>query len=182
MSPVTPHYEEDFYAWTQAQAALLREGKWHDLDCEHLIEEIEDLGRSARKELRSYLEGRSCICSSGAISQTIRPEVGGTRLWKTALASRTVSRRVRVSALSSQPCFRSAIRMPGVKPPGRHVCPSRPSPRSAHGRLSRSLRPTSGQTSRLHWGTGKARAHASPRKERPRAVRTRCDRRWCLGE
>jgi hypothetical protein len=57
MSPGTPHYEEDFYAWTQEQAALLREGKWHELDCEHLIEEIEDLGRSARKELRSYLEG-----------------------------------------------------------------------------------------------------------------------------
>lgn len=50
-------YDQDFYAWTQEQAALLREGKWHALDCEHLIEEIEDLGRSARKELRSYLEG-----------------------------------------------------------------------------------------------------------------------------
>ena len=50
-------YDQDFYAWTQEQVALLREGKWHALDCEHLIEEIEDLGRSARKELRSYLEG-----------------------------------------------------------------------------------------------------------------------------
>jgi hypothetical protein len=50
-------YDADFYAWTQEQAALLREGKWHELDCAHLIEEIEDLGRSARKELRSYLEG-----------------------------------------------------------------------------------------------------------------------------
>ena len=36
-------YGQDFYAWTQEQAALLREGKWHALDCEHLIEEIEDL-------------------------------------------------------------------------------------------------------------------------------------------
>jgi hypothetical protein len=50
-------YDQDFYAWTQEQTALLREGKWHALDCKHLIEEIEDLGRSARKELRSYLEG-----------------------------------------------------------------------------------------------------------------------------
>jgi hypothetical protein len=50
-------YEQDFYLWTQEQVALLREGKWHELDREHLIEEIEDLGRSARKELRSYLEG-----------------------------------------------------------------------------------------------------------------------------
>ena len=50
-------YEQDFYLWTQEQIALLREGKWHELDREHLIEEIADLGRSARKELRSYLEG-----------------------------------------------------------------------------------------------------------------------------
>jgi hypothetical protein len=50
-------YEQDFYLWTQEQIALLQEGKWHELDREHLIEEIADLGRSARKELRSYLEG-----------------------------------------------------------------------------------------------------------------------------
>lgn len=49
-------YKQDFYRWTQEQVTLLREGKWHELDREHLIEEIEDLGRSARKELRSYLE------------------------------------------------------------------------------------------------------------------------------
>jgi len=50
-------YEQDFYRWTQEQVALLREEKWHQLDREHLMEEIEDLGRSARKELRCYLEG-----------------------------------------------------------------------------------------------------------------------------
>ena len=26
-------YEQDFYRWTQEQVALLREGKWQDLDC-----------------------------------------------------------------------------------------------------------------------------------------------------
>ena len=50
-------YEQGFYRWTQEQVALLREEKWHELDCEHLIEEIADLGRSVRKDLRSYLEG-----------------------------------------------------------------------------------------------------------------------------
>ena len=53
MSPKTDLYDQDFYAWTQEQVALLRAGKWHDLDCEHLIEEMEDLGRRARKEIRS---------------------------------------------------------------------------------------------------------------------------------
>jgi hypothetical protein len=50
-------YEQDFYRLTQEQVALVRERKWHEPDREHLMEEIEDLGRSARKELRSYLEG-----------------------------------------------------------------------------------------------------------------------------
>ena len=57
MSPDTDLYSQDFYAWTQEQAALLREGALQELDRANLVEEIEDLGRSARKELRSYLEG-----------------------------------------------------------------------------------------------------------------------------
>jgi hypothetical protein len=57
MPPNADLYRQDFYAWTQEQAALLREGALQELDRANLIEEIEDLGRSARKELRSYLEG-----------------------------------------------------------------------------------------------------------------------------
>jgi hypothetical protein len=57
MPPNSDLYTQDFYAWTQAQAALLREGAWADLDREHLVEEIECLGRSERREIRSYLEG-----------------------------------------------------------------------------------------------------------------------------
>ena len=50
-------YDTDFYQWTQQQAAALAAGKAQDLDWTHLAEEIESLGRSERKELRSYLEG-----------------------------------------------------------------------------------------------------------------------------
>ncbi len=57
MAPNADLYSRDYYAWTQEQVALLREGALQDLDRANLIEEIEDLGRSARKELRSYLEG-----------------------------------------------------------------------------------------------------------------------------
>jgi hypothetical protein len=48
-------YDEDFYAWTQEQAALLREGAVHELDLEHLIEEIEDMGHSQQDKLASHL-------------------------------------------------------------------------------------------------------------------------------
>jgi hypothetical protein len=41
-------YDEDFYVWTERQAALLRERRFDALDMENLIEEVEDLGRSIR--------------------------------------------------------------------------------------------------------------------------------------
>ena len=37
-------YDTDFYAWTQAQASALRDGKWDTLDRANLAEEIESLG------------------------------------------------------------------------------------------------------------------------------------------
>ena len=49
-------YEEDFYAWTSAQAALLREGRLDEIDIANILEEIESLGRSLVAELRSRLK------------------------------------------------------------------------------------------------------------------------------
>ncbi|MBD2233054.1 DUF29 domain-containing protein [Phormidium tenue] len=51
----TTLYAQDFYAWTQRQAALLRTGQLGELDVENLIEEIESLGRQERQELRNRL-------------------------------------------------------------------------------------------------------------------------------
>lgn len=48
-------YEQDFYGWTQAQARLLREGRFTELDVANVVEEIETLGRSERRELASRL-------------------------------------------------------------------------------------------------------------------------------
>ena len=48
-------YEQDFYRWLAQQAALLREGHLHELDVANLLEEIEDMGRSARKAIKSNL-------------------------------------------------------------------------------------------------------------------------------
>lgn len=50
-------YEEDFVRWTQEQAAALREAAGRGvnlpLDWENLAEEIDSLGRSLKRELRS---------------------------------------------------------------------------------------------------------------------------------
>jgi hypothetical protein len=48
-------YEQDFYQWTQEQAALLRAGALSQLDMANLIEEVESMGRSQKKELSSRL-------------------------------------------------------------------------------------------------------------------------------
>jgi hypothetical protein len=56
--PEEIRYEEDFYAWTQDQARLLRSvGGLSDnrLDREHLAEEVEDLGKSERDAVRSQV-------------------------------------------------------------------------------------------------------------------------------
>jgi hypothetical protein len=55
MSTNAELYKQDLYAWTQEQAARLREGAWHELDLEHLIEEIEDVGHSQRDAVASHL-------------------------------------------------------------------------------------------------------------------------------
>lgn len=49
-------YELDFFGWTREQASLLRSGQLSQLDVEHLIEEIESMGRSERRQLTNRLE------------------------------------------------------------------------------------------------------------------------------
>jgi hypothetical protein len=49
-------YDQDYYAWTQTQAMLLKERDYLGLDTENLIEELESMGRSERREVISRLE------------------------------------------------------------------------------------------------------------------------------
>jgi hypothetical protein len=48
-------YEQDFYAWANEQAALLRAGKFESADIANIAEEIESMGRSERRELINRL-------------------------------------------------------------------------------------------------------------------------------
>jgi acetyl-CoA carboxylase carboxyltransferase component len=52
-----PRYDDDFYAWTQYQAEVLRTMAATDnrFDREHVAEEIEDLGKSERDAVRSQI-------------------------------------------------------------------------------------------------------------------------------
>lgn len=55
--PDGPRYEDDFYAWTQYQAQVLRTLRIRDyrFDREHVAEEIEDLGESERDATESQI-------------------------------------------------------------------------------------------------------------------------------
>ncbi len=44
-------YEQDFFAWTLEQAKLLKSGQLNELDIKNLIEEVETMGRSEKREL-----------------------------------------------------------------------------------------------------------------------------------
>lgn len=47
----TTAYDRDVNLWSQEQARLLRAGRFSELDIEHLADEIEDVGRSEKREL-----------------------------------------------------------------------------------------------------------------------------------
>jgi hypothetical protein len=52
---ISQTYETDFLRWTQEQSALLRAGKWAELDQEHIAEELDDMGREQQLALQSLL-------------------------------------------------------------------------------------------------------------------------------
>ena len=53
---MTTAYRQDFYAWAQEQAALIRAGKLTDIDWAQVAEEIEDMGKSEKRAMESRLE------------------------------------------------------------------------------------------------------------------------------
>ena len=73
-------YETDFYAWTQQQAALMKEGCLADLDLMNVLEEIESLGRKEVSELRS----RYKVLVLHLLKEMFQPERSG-RSWRTTI-------------------------------------------------------------------------------------------------
>ena len=48
-------YETDFNQWLEETAKTLKEGNFHALDVENLIEEIQSMGSNDRREIKSRL-------------------------------------------------------------------------------------------------------------------------------
>ncbi len=48
-------YDEDFYAWAMATAALLRQRRFAEIDIAHVAEELADMGKRERRALESHM-------------------------------------------------------------------------------------------------------------------------------
>jgi hypothetical protein len=71
-----PKYEEDFYGWAIANALLLKQGKLKEADMEHIIEELEEMGRSEKGQLINRLS----ILIAHLLKWQLQPDFRG-RSW-----------------------------------------------------------------------------------------------------
>ncbi|MDD4921920.1 MAG: DUF29 domain-containing protein [Bacteroidales bacterium] len=52
---MTPEYKADFYTWAKHNAQLLRSGQAEKADWENIAEELDSMGNSERRSLKSHL-------------------------------------------------------------------------------------------------------------------------------
>jgi hypothetical protein len=101
MTQARVRYEDDLFAWTQEQAALLRAHAVNALDWENLAEEIESMGRRDRRELKSRLR----VILLHLLKWQAQPDQRGMSWRKTLLTQRTEIRDV----LQQSPSLRREV-------------------------------------------------------------------------
>jgi ABC-type phosphate transport system auxiliary subunit len=74
--PAGDLYQDDFVRWAERQAALLREGRYDELDLDNLIEEVEDLGRRELDMVESHVETIVEHLLKLQLSSAVRPRRG----------------------------------------------------------------------------------------------------------
>ena len=66
-----PKHDKDFYGWALATADLLKQGKYQEADMDYIIEEIEDMGRSEKRQLVNRL----AVLFAHLMKWTYQPEL-----------------------------------------------------------------------------------------------------------
>lgn len=85
-------YETDVIAWANEQAALIRAGRFDQLDIEHIADEIEDVGKSEQREL----ESRMSVLLAHLLKWKYQPERRGNSWEATIRTQRTnILRRIK---------------------------------------------------------------------------------------
>ncbi|WP_043481133.1 DUF29 domain-containing protein [Janthinobacterium sp. HH01] len=78
-------YKKDVITWSEQQAALLRARRWELLDRDNIAEEIEDVGKSEKRELQS----RQTVLLTHLLKWKYQPGRRGSSWVKTIRAQRT---------------------------------------------------------------------------------------------
>jgi hypothetical protein len=94
-------YEQDFYAWANANAGLLREGRLSEIDTENIAEELQTMGRTEKRELASRLS----VLLAHLLKWQCQPE-RRSESWKNAIEAR---REDILELLEESPSLRPAI-------------------------------------------------------------------------
>jgi len=101
MSSSISTYEGDIVAWAQEQAALIRAKRFDLLDLENLAEEIEDVGKSEKREL----ESRMAVLLAHLLKWQFQPQLQ-SRSWERTIKEQ----RIRVElALDETPSLRVSL-------------------------------------------------------------------------
>jgi hypothetical protein len=94
-------YETDFSAWLETQISLLSQGKLNQVDVNNLIEELKDLGRQQRQELRNRL--------SILIGHLLKWEYQSNMRSRSWLATIRIQRRDLIRLLKDNPSLKSYL-------------------------------------------------------------------------
>ncbi len=121
-------YDTDFYAWANTQAELLRAGKLHQADIEHIAEEIESMGKG---ELRQ-LENRLAVLFAHLLKWRFQPTHRG-RSWE--LTVKEQRRRLR-RHLAQNPSLNSKLPQAWEDAYGDAILEAATTDRAGGGRLS----------------------------------------------
>lgn len=101
--PITS-YDEDVILWSEQQARLLRAGRFAELDIEHLADEIEDGGKSEKREFAS----RMAVLLAHLLKWSRQPEKRSNG-WCSAI----VDQRKRIAlAIKATPSLKAVMRDP----------------------------------------------------------------------
>jgi predicted DNA-binding ribbon-helix-helix protein len=101
-------YERDFLAWTKKQSQLLKIGAFDKLDISNLIEEVDDMGKSEKRSLESYL----VILIWHLLKVKFQPDMESTS-WKNSIKESRLQVRLMLKKIPSlkshiDTCFKEA--------------------------------------------------------------------------
>ena len=95
-------YDKDVILWSEEQARLLRARRFAELDIEHLADEIEDVGKSEKRELAN----RMAVLLAHLLKWSRQPE-NQTNSWRSTI----IIQRKRIAlAIKETPSLKAVMR------------------------------------------------------------------------